>query len=82
MSFAGIASGSQVFIDANILLYNAAADPTYGSACKRLMERIARQEIEGYTSAHALSDLAHRLMTIEAMAQFGWQAREIGRAHV
>jgi predicted nucleic acid-binding protein len=77
MTFASIPNGSQVFIDANILVYNAAADPTYGAACKQLLERIARQEIDGYTSAHALCDLAHRLMTLEAMAQLGWQAKGI-----
>ena len=36
------------------------------------MERIERQEVQGFTSAHVLSDLAHRLMTIEAMNRLGW----------
>ena len=78
MTFASIPNGSQVFVDANILIYNAAGDPKYGASCKKFMERIARQEIEGFTSAHALCDLAHRLMTLEAMAQLGWQAKGIG----
>ena len=43
------------------------------------MERIARQEIVGYTSAHVLGDLAHRVMTLEAMAQFGWTAKAIAK---
>ncbi len=41
------------------------------------MERIARREIEGFTSAHVLCDLAHRVMTVEAMAQLGWPAKGI-----
>lgn len=77
MTFASIPNGSQVFIDANTLVYYSAADPSYGAACKQLMQRIARQEIEGFTSAHALCDLAHRVMTLEAMAQFGWLAKGI-----
>jgi predicted nucleic acid-binding protein len=78
MTFANIPQGSQVFIDANTLVYHATADPNYGVACRQLMERIARREIEGLTSAHALGDVAHRVMTLEAIAQFGWPAQGIG----
>jgi predicted nucleic acid-binding protein len=77
MTFASIPQGSQVFIDANTLVYHASADPTYGAACKQLMERIARGEIEGFTSAHVLGDVAHRVMTLEAIASFGWAAKGI-----
>jgi predicted nucleic acid-binding protein len=79
MTFANISDGSQVFFDANILVYNAAADPTFGAACKQLLERVAKQQIEGFTSAHALCDLAHRLMTLEAIAQCGWQVKGIAQ---
>lgn len=78
MTFANIPNGTQVFIDANPLVYHAVADPTHGLACKQLIERVARGEIDGYTSAHAVYDMAHRVMTIEAMAQFGWPAKGIG----
>src|SRR5262245_26846981 len=78
MIFANIPNGSQVFLDANTLVYHATADPTYGAACKQLLERIARREIEGLTSAHTLGDVAHRVMTLEAIAQFGWSAKGIG----
>lgn len=77
MTFASIPNGSRVFLDANTLVYYSTAEPTYGPACKQLLERIARREIEGLTSAHVLCDLAHRVMTIEAMAQFGWPAKGI-----
>ena len=78
MTFANIPNGSQVFIDAKTLVDHATADANYGAACKQLMERIARREIEGLTSAHALGDVAHRVMTLEAIAQFGWSAKGIG----
>lgn len=77
MTFASIPLGSQVFIDANTLIYYSAADPTYGDACKEFMERVARREIEGFTSAHVLGDHAHRVMTLEAIAQFGWPVKGI-----
>jgi predicted nucleic acid-binding protein len=60
-----IPAGLAVFIDANCLVYEATADPTYGPACKRLLERIENKEFPGYTSAHVLAETAHRLMTIE-----------------
>jgi predicted nucleic acid-binding protein len=77
MTFANIPKGSRVFLDANTLVYHAGADPQYGTACKQLLERIARREIEGFTSAHTLCDVAHRVMSLEAMSQFGWPAKGI-----
>jgi predicted nucleic acid-binding protein len=77
MTFSTIPNGSQVFIDANTLVYYSTADAAYGAACKQLLERLARREIEGFTSAHVLCDFAHRVMTVEAMAQFGWPAKGI-----
>jgi predicted nucleic acid-binding protein len=77
MTFASIPNGSHVFIDANTLVYHASAHPHYGPACKQLMERVARGEIEGFTSAHVLGDVAHRVMTLEAIADLGWPAKGI-----
>ena len=77
MTFAQILNGSQVFLDANTLVYNAVADPKFGAACKLMLERVARREIEGFISSHVLCDLAHRVMTVEAMTHFGWLAKGI-----
>ena len=66
MTFDNIPAGVAVFVDANCLIYEATADPSYGPACKRLFERIENKELTGYTSAHVLAEMAHRLMTIEA----------------
>jgi predicted nucleic acid-binding protein len=48
------------------LIYEATADPMYGPACKRLLERIENKELPGCTSAHVIAEMAHRIMTIEA----------------
>jgi predicted nucleic acid-binding protein len=72
MTFDDIPSGVRVFIDANPFIYHFAPNPSFGAACRTLMERIARRDVKGITSAHVLTNVAHRLMTIEAMARFGW----------
>ena len=53
-----------------LLVYAILADPRYGSACERLLERIDNQDIQGFTSAHVLSEMAHRVMTLEAVTRF------------
>jgi predicted nucleic acid-binding protein len=65
-----IPSGTAIFIDTNCLVYAVSADPRYGPACERLLQRIDKQDIQGFTSAHVLSELAHRVMTLEAVARF------------
>jgi predicted nucleic acid-binding protein len=79
VTFNDILNGWQIFIDANILVYHATAHVTYGNACRQLIEPVARQEIDGFTSAHVLGDMAHRVMTLEAMTQFGWTAKAIAK---
>src|SRR5262249_19142338 len=32
----------------------------------------------GFSSAHTLGDVAHRVMTLEAIAHFGWSVQGIG----
>jgi predicted nucleic acid-binding protein len=77
MSFATIPSGGRVFLDANTLVYAILAHPAYGAACKALLDRVEHQDLEGLTSSHVLSEMAHRLMTIEACDRFGWPAQGI-----
>jgi predicted nucleic acid-binding protein len=42
------------------------------------LQRIENQELAGFTSTHVLSEVSHRLMTIEASALFGWPFAGIG----
>ena len=62
MSFANIPKGLSLFVDANTLVYHFGPDPVLQPACQQLLERIARQELSGFTSTHVLTDIAHRLM--------------------
>ena len=43
------------------------------------MERIEHGDLLGFFSTHELSDVAHRLMTLEACQTFGWQYAGIGQ---
>jgi predicted nucleic acid-binding protein len=79
MIFADLAAGSPVFLDANTLVYYFTADPVFGPSCNRLVQQIHQQQLLGSTSTHVLSEVAHRLMTIEAIKAFGWPAAGIAR---
>jgi predicted nucleic acid-binding protein len=70
MIFTHLLAGAAVFLDANTLLYHFTADPHFGAACTDLVERVERQELTGFTSTHVLSEVAHRMMTIEASLTF------------
>lgn len=72
MILASLPAGSTVFVDANTLVYHASLHPTLGPPCTHLLDRIALQDVTGYTSTHILSEATHRLMTLEACATFGW----------
>lgn len=77
MICADIPSGISVFLDENTLVYHFAADPALGPACRQLLTRIAKKEIQGFASTHVLCDVAHRVMTLEAISLFGWPATSI-----
>ena len=74
MTFADLQRGDAAFVDANTLIYHFTNHAAYGAACTRLVERIELKEIQGFTVSHCLADVAHRLMTIEAMGRLGWPA--------
>lgn len=79
MNFADIPSGTSVFVDANVFVYDFAPDPQYGPPCRELLERIELGDLTGFCSTRELSDVAHRLMTLEACQTFGWPFAGIGQ---
>src|SRR5438874_229047 len=72
MIFADLVVGDAIFLDANALVYHFTLDPIYGPACSQLLQHIENQEVRGFTSTHVLTEMAHRIMTIEAIAATGW----------
>src|SRR5437867_12435221 len=78
MIFRDLPIGSAVFTDANILVYALSLHSQFGPPCTDLLERIERHELLGYTSTHVVSEVAHRLMTLEAITLFNWPQAGIG----
>jgi predicted nucleic acid-binding protein len=72
MTFTDIPAGVAVFVDTNTFVYYFMPHLVFGPPCKALLEKMEHQELRGFTSAYVLSEMAHRLMTLEAMALFGW----------
>ena len=66
-----------VFVDSNILVSHFQPHPGFGPTCQRLLERVERQDIQGYTSTNILGELAHRLMVLEAGALPGWSGGKV-----
>ncbi len=79
MTFADIPAGQVVFLDANPLVEHFATNLLTGPACTALLKRIANQEIQASTSTHVLGEMAHRLLTFEACATFGWPYKGIAQ---
>jgi len=67
------------FLDANTLVYHFAPDPVFGISCSDLLIRIKRQEINGFTSTHVVGEMAHRLMTLEAINKLGRRSAGIAQ---
>ena len=72
MTFADLATGDAVFLDANTIVYDFGPHPTFGPACKSLLNRIENGDFVGFISAPVFNDVAHRLMTLEACQTLGW----------
>jgi predicted nucleic acid-binding protein len=72
VTLADILDGEAVFVDANIFIYHFRPDPVLGPACSQLLTRIENGGLQGFTSAHVLSEMAHRLMADEAVQRFSW----------
>jgi predicted nucleic acid-binding protein len=77
MIFADLASGDSVFVDANVLIYHFGPHPTFGTACRHLLQRIENRDLVGFTSTHVLGEVAHQLMIAEALTLPGWSAGKV-----
>jgi predicted nucleic acid-binding protein len=78
MIFTDLSAGETIFLDANTLTYHFQPHPTWGPPCTDLLRRIENQELAGFTSTHVLSEVSHRLMTIQASVLLGWPFAGIG----
>lgn len=77
-SLDALPSGSDVFIDANILIYGLNGQ---SAQCRDFLQRCAQEDIIGITSFQVLSEVLHQLMLAEAVAtgliaQHNWRLLE------
>ena len=79
MTFADLVRGDSVFLDANVFVYHFQPHAVFGPPCTDLLKRIELQELSGSTSTHVLSEVAHRLMTMEASVLFNWPSKIVQR---
>jgi predicted nucleic acid-binding protein len=77
MIYADVPAGAAVFLDAGVFIHHFEPNAAFGPAATDFLERIENQEISGITATHIVSEVAHRLMTIEAMQAFGWKSAGI-----
>jgi predicted nucleic acid-binding protein len=77
MTYADLPAGETIFLDASVVIHHFEPNAAFGPAASEFLERIENQEINGVTSTHIVSEVAHRLMTIEAMQAFGWKSAGI-----
>jgi predicted nucleic acid-binding protein len=78
MTFANLATGDAVFVDANILTYHFEPHARWGAACTQFLQRIENQQLAGYTSTQVIGEVSHRLMTMEAHRLLNWPIAGIG----
>jgi predicted nucleic acid-binding protein len=77
MIYADLPAGASVFVDASPFIHHFEPNAVFGPASTEFLERIENQEINGVTTTHIISEVTHRLMTIEAMQAFGWKSAGI-----
>jgi predicted nucleic acid-binding protein len=77
MIYSDLPAGATVFVDAGPFIHHFEPNARFGSASTDFLERIENQEVSAVTTTHILSEVAHRLMTIEAMQAYGWTSAGI-----
>ena len=77
MNYADVPAGASVFVDASVLIHHFEPNAVFGPASTQFLERIENQGIHSFSATHIVSEVAHRLMTLEAMQAFGWKSAGI-----
>ena len=65
-TLADLPAGTRVFIDANIFIYHFTQTPLT-AACTAFLQRVEAGSLQGITSVVAVTEVAHRLMILEAI---------------
>jgi predicted nucleic acid-binding protein len=63
-------NGSEIFLDANILLYDFSAHPRFGASCHKLIEKTELGQLRSFTSHWVITEVVHKLMLLETCDRF------------
>jgi len=64
MPLDSLASGTDVLVDANILIYALLES---SAQCRRFLNRCSKEELLGVTTVEIVNEVCHRLMLAEAL---------------
>jgi len=66
-------NGTEIFLDANILLYDFTAHPQFGASCHKLIEKTELGLLRSFTSHWVITETVHKLMLLETVIVFIFQ---------
>ncbi len=69
-----IQTGSDVFIDANIFLYNILRVDKWFNSCNRFLMRVENGDFKAFTSPIVIGEVMHKLMISETVKEYGKKA--------
>jgi len=72
MKLSSIPSGTSVFIDANIFLFDIFEDTDFGDASYDFIKKIESSDIKGYTSTLVLDEVLFKMILMEATNKFAY----------
>jgi predicted nucleic acid-binding protein len=75
MKISEVASGTKVYVDANIFIYHFGAT-SQDSSCTDFLAKIQKGEINGVCSILTIIEVSHRLMILEAVEKYKFKPRE------
>ena len=64
-SLNNLPEGTIVYVDSNIIIYDATNHPEYGASCSKFLDRVEFGEISAVTSVLSVNETVHKLSVIE-----------------
>lgn len=75
MIYADLPAGATVFLDSSVFIHHFEPNVLFGPAATESSSNASEtKRFSGITCTHIISEVAHRLMTIEAMQAFDWKS--------
>ena len=72
-----VESGTEIFIDANIFLYDILGHWKYGEVCKTFLENLNRGKYCGLTSVLVCNEVFHRTMIAEVVEKYELEPKSV-----